>query len=206
VDGIGVVRYPDAAAGQLVTKAYRPRTGDRRGSLHLSHPRRQLFRPVDGRLPEPLPLRRVEGGEDLATPAVEHGQPLLLGRGLADPGGEGVERADAPRRQAEADAEPARGRDPDPQAGEGAGPEADREQVNRLPAARRRGRALDLLEQAGRVPGPPLRGEPQLRLVQYLAVAPGTGDGVYRRGVEADDDQGFATPSPGRPRSRLSGL
>jgi hypothetical protein len=206
VDGIGVVRYPDAAAGQLVSEAYRPRPGDRRGSLQLRRPRRQLLGPVDGGLPEPLPRGRVERGEDLAAPAVEHGQPLLLGRGLADPDGEGVERADAARRQAEADAEPARGRDPDPQAGEGAGPEPDREQVDRLPAARRRSRALDLREQAGRVPGPPLRGEPQLRLVQYLAVAPGAGDGVNRRGVEADDDQGFATPSPGRPRSRLSGL
>jgi hypothetical protein len=53
------------------------------------------------------------------------------------------------------------------------------------------------------VPGPPLRGEPQLRLVQYLAVAPGAGDGVNRRGVKADDDQGIATPSPGRPRTQL---
>jgi hypothetical protein len=42
--------------------------------------------------------------------------------------------------------------------------------------------------------GPPARGEPQLRLVQDLAVAPGAGDGVNRRGVEADDDQGRATP------------
>lgn len=38
--------------------------------------------------------------------------------------------------------------------------------------------------------GPPPRGQPQLRLVQDLAVAPSTGDGVNRRGVEADDDQG----------------
>jgi hypothetical protein len=29
--------------------------------------------------------------------------------------------------------------------------------------------------------------------VQDLAVAPGAGDGVDRRGVEADDVQGFAT-------------
>lgn len=41
------------------------------------------------------------------------------------------------------------------------------------------------------MPGPPLRGEPQLRLVQDLAVAPGAGDGVDRRGIEADDDQRF---------------
>jgi hypothetical protein len=29
--------------------------------------------------------------------------------------------------------------------------------------------------------------------MKYLAVAPGAGDGVYRRGIEPDDDQGFAT-------------
>jgi hypothetical protein len=44
------------------------------------------------------------------------------------------------------------------------------------------------------MPGPPLRGKPQLRLVKDLAVAPGAGDGVNRRGVETDDDQEFATP------------
>jgi hypothetical protein len=30
--------------------------------------------------------------------------------------------------------------------------------------------------------------------VKNLAVAPGAGDGIYRRGVETDDDQGIATP------------
>jgi hypothetical protein len=194
VDGIGVVRNPDAAAGQLLTESYRPGTCDQRGSLQLREPGRQLLGPVDRRLPEPLPRRRVERREGLAAPAVEDGEPRPIPTGLADPGGEGVERADAPRRQAKADAEPARGGDSDPEAGEGARPEADREQVDRLPAARRRDRPLDLGEQAGGVPGPPLRGEPQLRLVQYLAVPPGAGDGVDRRGVEADDGQGAATP------------
>jgi hypothetical protein len=203
VNGVGVVRNPDAALGQLVTKSYRPGTGDRRGLGQLAHPRRQLLGPVDRRLPDPLPRRRVERGEDLATPAVEDREKLPLRARLADPRREGVEGADAARRQAEADAEAAGGGDPDPQAGEGARAEADRQQVDRLPAAGRRGGPLDLLEQAGRVPGPPLRGEPQQRLVQDFVVAPGAGDGVYRRGVEADDDQGFATPSPGRPRSRL---
>jgi hypothetical protein len=42
--------------------------------------------------------------------------------------------------------------------------------------------------------GPPSRGEPQLRLVENLAVAPGAGDGVNRRGIETDDDQGRTTP------------
>lgn len=194
VDGIGIVRYADAVSGQLVTESYRSGTGDQRGSVQRRDPLRQLLGPVDGRLPEPLPPGRVEGGEDLAPPAVEHGEPLSLLPRLADPGGEGVEGADAAPRQAEGEAEPARGRDPDPQAGEGAGPEADREQVDPPPAARRRGRPLDLLQQPGRVQGPPLRGKPQLRLVQDLAVAPGAGDGVDRRGVEADDYQGFATP------------
>lgn len=44
------------------------------------------------------------------------------------------------------------------------------------------------------MPGPAVRGEPQLRLVQDLAVAPGAGNGVDGRGIEADDDQRRATP------------
>ena len=39
------------------------------------------------------------------------------------------------------------------------------------------------------MPGPPVGGEPEQRLVQDLAVAPGAGGGVGGRGVEADDDQ-----------------
>jgi hypothetical protein len=113
---------------------------------------------------------------------------------LLDAARQRVERADAARRQAEADAKPAGGRDPHPQAGEGAGAEPDRDQVDLLPAAGRDRGALDLLQQAGGVQGPPLRGETQLRLVEDLAVAPGAGDGVDRRGVEADDVQGRATP------------
>jgi len=195
VDGIGIVRYADAVSGQLVTESYRPGAGDQRGFLQLRHPLGQLLGPVDGGLPGPLAVRRVERGEDLAAPAVEHRQPRPR-KTLADPRRQGVERADAPRRQTEADAEPAGGGDPDPQAGEGAGAEPDREQVDPLPAPGRRGRPLDLLQQPGRVQGPPLGGKPQLRLVQDLAVAPGASNGVDRRGVEADDYQGCATPSP----------
>lgn len=193
VDGIGVVRYPDAVSGQLVTKSYRPRTGDRRSFPQRGDPLGQLLGPVDGRLPDPRSVIRVERGEDLAPPAVEDGEPLAGSTGLGYARRQGVEGADAARRQAEAEAEPAGGRNPDPQAGEGAGPEPDRDQVDGLPAARRGGGALDLLQQPGRVQGPPLRGEPQLRLVQNLAVAPGAGDGVDRRGVEADDVQDGAT-------------
>jgi hypothetical protein len=196
VDGIGIVRYPDSVSGQLLSKSYRPRTGSRGRFIQVRDPLGQPLGPVDGRLPEALAGRGVERGEDLAAPAVEHGQPLTGGAGLADSRGQGVERADPARRQAEADAEPAGAGDPDPQAGEGAGSEADREQVDGPPAASGRGRALNLLQQPRRVQGPPGRGQPQPRLIQYLAVAPGAGDGVDRRGVEADDYQGCATPSP----------
>jgi hypothetical protein len=206
VDGIGIVRYLDAVSGQLVSKSYRPRTGDHRGFVQPGDPLRQLLRQVDGRLPEPGAVGGVERGEDLAPPAVEDGErlPVPFWRssprrnrrmlGLLDATRQGVEGADAARRKAEADAEPAGGRDPDPQAGEGAGTQPDRDQVDLGPTARRGGGALDLLQQPGRVQGPPRGGETQLRLVENLAVAPGAGDGVDRRGVEADDVQRAATP------------
>jgi len=195
VDGIGIVRYPDAVSGQLVPESYRPRTGDRGGLAELRDPRRQLPRPADERLPEALARDRVERGENLAAVAVEHGQALALRPGLANSPRQHVERADAAHRQAEADAEPAGAGDADPQTGERAGPEADGDQVDPVPAAGRGGRSLDLVEQAGRVQGPPLRGEPQPRLVQRLAVAPGAGGRVGGGGIEADDDQRLALPS-----------
>lgn len=159
VDRIGIVRYLDAVSGQLVPKSYRPRTGDRRGSLQLGDPLGQLLGPVDGRLPEPGAVGGVERGEDLAAPAIEDSEPRSLRSGLGDPRRQGIERADAARRQAEADAEPAGGRDPDPQAGEGAGAEPDGDQVDLAPAARRGGGALDLLQQPSRVQRPPRGGE-----------------------------------------------
>jgi hypothetical protein len=194
VDGVGFVRYLDAASGQLLTESYRSGTGDRWGLWECSNLLGQLLGPKHGRLPNPCAGAVVERSEDLAAPAVQHCQPLAGGAGLADPRRQRVERADAAQRQTEADAEAAGGRDPHPQAGEGAGAEPDREQVDRIPAALRRSRPLDLLQQAGRVQGPPLRGQTQLRLVQDLTVAPGAGDGVDRCGVEADDVQGVATP------------
>jgi hypothetical protein len=110
-----------------------------------------------------------------------------------DSAAEGVERADAAQRQTEADAETAGGRDPNPDPGKGAGAEANRDQVDRLPTAGRGGRLLDLLQEPGRVERPPPRGQSQLRLVEHLTVAPGAGDGVYRRGIETDDDQRCTT-------------
>lgn len=195
VDGVGIVRNLDTVASQLFAESYRPGTGYRRGLVEGCHPLGEFLRPQNGGLPDPVPLGVVKGRKDLAPPAVEHGQRRGAGCcGLGDPAPQGVERADTAQRQAEADTEPPGGRDPDPDAGKGAGTEPNRDQVDRLPAAGRGRRPLDLLQQPGRMQGPPPRGEPELRLVQDLAVAPGAGDGVNRRGIEADDDQGRATP------------
>jgi hypothetical protein len=195
VHGVGVVLYPDAQPGQLVPESYRPgprcrrRRGQGRDALD------QLLRPADQRLPDPVPIRGVERGEDLATAGVEHGQALAGDSGLAEAATDRVERADACHRQAEAGAEAAGAGDADPDPGEGAGAEPDRQQVDAVPPARRRGRALDLLEQRRRVPRPPVGG-PQQRLVQSLAVAPGAGSGVGGRGVEADDYRRGAASIP----------
>jgi hypothetical protein len=194
VDGVGIVRNADTVASQLFAESYRSGTGNRRGFVERRYPLGKLLRPQDGGLPDPAPLGVVEGGEDLAPPAVEDGECRRVTLGLRDPAPQNVESADAAQRQAETDAEPAGAGDPDPDAGEGAGAEPDRDQVDGLPAAGRRGRSLDLLQEPGRVQGPPSRGEPALRLVQDLAVAPGAGDSVNRCGIEADDDQGRATP------------
>jgi len=197
VDGIRVVGDADTVAGQLVTESYRPRTGHRRRRPQLVEALGQLLGPADERLPEPLSGPRVQRREDLAAEAVENRQPLPLRPGLgADPAGERVEGADAGRRQPGRRRQPARGRDPDPQPGERAGPESDRDQVDRLPTAGSGGGTLDLAEQRRRVPGPAGGREPQLRLVQDLAVAPGAGGGVDGRGVEADDDQRGSAPQP----------
>jgi hypothetical protein len=188
VDGIGIVRDPDAVPSQLVPESYRPRAGGRRRRGETRDPLLQLLGAADQRLPDPLPALAVERGEDLAAAGVEDGEAVALGTGLPHSASDRVQRADAGGQQAEAGGEPAGGGDADPQPGEGAGPEADGKQIDPLPAASGAGAALDLLQQRGRVPGTPLGG-PQQRLVQNLAVAPGAGGGVGGRGVEADDDQ-----------------
>jgi hypothetical protein len=208
VDGIGVVRDADATGSfQLVTKAYRPGTGDRRGRGHLGEPLRQRLRAHHGRLPERRAVGGVEGDEDLAAIAVEDREALAGRARLADPGAEGVQGGDAAPRQPEAEEQAFGGRDPDPQAGERAGPEPDRDQVDLLPAADDVGAALDLGEQPGRVQRPAALGEPEVRLGDDLTVAPGADGGVGGRGVEADDDQETRLPAPtsrGRRRCRPS--
>ncbi len=193
VDGVGIVRYPDAVPSQLVPKSYRPRASRRRRRGQRRDPLLQLLRPADQRLPEPLPPAGVERREDLAAAGVEDGKALPVGLGLPQRPADRVERADAGHRQAEARGQPASRGDADPPAGEGAGAEADGEPGDPLPAPRRGGAALDLPEQGSRVLGPAVGG-PQQGLVQDLAVAPGAGGGVDGRGVEADDGQ-FGTAS-----------
>jgi hypothetical protein len=199
VNGVGVVRYRDRIAGQLVPESYRPRTGGPRGLAERLEALQELLGAADEGLPEPLPRLGVEGREDLAPAGVADDQVSAVTfrpyRGITHSGsshaaGQGVEGADAGRRQADAGGEAAGGGDPDPDAGEGAGSEADRDQVDRVPATGGAGRPLDLAQQRAGVPGAPLGGEPQQRLVQRLAVAPGAGGGVGGRGIEADDDQG----------------
>jgi hypothetical protein len=195
VNGVGIVRYPDAVPSQLVPESYRPRTGGRRRRGERGDALLQLLGETDQRLPDPLAALGVERREDLAAAGVEHRQALALDAGLPQPAPDRVERADAGRRQAEAGPQPARRGDGDPQPGEGAGTETDGEETDPLPTTGSRGAALDLLQQRGRVPGTPLGG-PQQRLAQDLAVAPGAGGGVGGRGVEADDDQRRTASSP----------
>lgn len=188
VDGVGIVRDPDAMPSQLVPESYRSRAGGQRRRGKRRDLFLQLRGPADQRLPDSLSAPGVEGREDLAAAGVEDGQALGVDPGLPHLPPDRVEGADAGHRQATADAEAAGGGDGDPQPGEGAGAEADRKQVHPLPAAGGVGGSLDFLQQRGRVPRTPLGGSQQ-RLVQSLAVAPGRGGGVGGRGIEADDDQ-----------------
>jgi hypothetical protein len=190
VDGVGIVRDTDAADGQLSSKSYRAGAGDRRRGSQSRQPLRELLGPGDERVPAAGAVGRVERREDLAAEAVEDGQPLALAPGPGpDPAPERVEGADPARRQPEAGGQPARGGDADPQPRERARPEADGEQLDRVPAAGGGGRRRDLGEQRRRVPRPAGRREAELGGVQDLAVAPGADGGVDGRGVEADDDQ-----------------
>jgi hypothetical protein len=191
VDGIGVVRDADAAGSfQLVTKAYRPGTGGRRGRGHLGQPLRERLGAHHGGLPERRAAGVVEGDEDLAAVAVEDREALAGLSRRADPGPERVEGRDPAPPLAEAEDQAFGGGDPDPQAGERARPEPDRDQIDRIPAPGGLGTALDLGEETGRVERPTALGEPEVGLGDDLTLAPGAGDGVGGRGVEADDDQG----------------
>jgi hypothetical protein len=163
VNGVGIVRYPDAVPGQLVTESYRPRAGGRRRHGQRRDTLLELLGATDERLPEAIPALRIEGGKDLAAAGVKEGEaPAVSGSGrLPHRPPDRVEGADAGHRQAKADAEPTGGGDGDPQAGEGAGAETDREQVDALPAPSRSGTVLDLPQQRRRVPGPLVGGAQQ---------------------------------------------
>jgi hypothetical protein len=189
VNGVGIVRYPDAVPGQLVPKSYSPRTGGWRGRIQRRDALLQLLRAADERLPEPLPILVVKRREDLAAAGVGDGETIALDPGLLHAQAERVERADPGRWGAERAAEPARRRDADPQPGERTGTETDGEQLDLGPAARGGGAALDLGEQGGRVLRPSLCRGSEQRLGEDLAAAPSAGGGVLGRGIEADDDQ-----------------
>jgi hypothetical protein len=191
VDGIGVVRDADAAGSfQLVTKAYRPGTGGRRGRGHLGQPLRERLGAHHGGLPQRRAVGVVEGDEDLAAVAIEDREALAGCALRADPGPERVQGRDPAPLLAEAEDQAFGGGDPDPQTGERARPEPDRDDVDRVPATGGLGAALDLGEEPGRVQRAAALGEPEVGLGDDLTVAPGTGGGVRGRGVEADDDQG----------------
>jgi hypothetical protein len=198
VDGVLVVRNLDVFHGQLCAKSYRAGSGHRRRGSQTGEPLGELLGAADQRAPEPLAAGAVERREDLAAVAVEDRQPLAARPRRGDPVPERVEAADPVRRQAETGGQAAGGGDADPQAGEAAGPEPDRDQVDRLPAAGRRRGGLDLGQQRRRMARPAGRREPELGGIQDLAVAPGAGGRVGRRGVEADYDQRGPPGSAGR--------
>ena len=201
VNGIGVVRDADAVSANSCRNRTAPepaagvgpparrRVSASPSGRHTAAPR--SARPSGSRAP-----RRPRRGSRRGPPGA--GPPPRL----ADPAAERVERADAARRQRRSRlAEPPRGGDRDPHPGEGAGAEPDRDPVDPLPAAGRRGGAP---RPRSRRPvacrGRPAVGEPELRLVQDLAVAPGAGGGVRGRRVEADYEQGRAPLLPASTR------
>lgn len=199
VHGVGVVGHIDAPTRQLLPKSYRPRSGSQRGLGQRGDTFGELGRRCDERLPEPLSRRGVERGEHLTAASVEHSEGRRLSGGLAQPAADRIEGADTGRPEAEARAQPARGGDRYPHAGEGAGPEPDRDRPDPLPSACCRRRALDLAEQRGGVARAAVGGEPDQGLVQQLAAARRADRRVGRRRVEADDrERSAAELSQGR--------
>jgi hypothetical protein len=190
VHGVVVVRHLGSAILQLMAKAYRPRSGGQRGIGQLGEALAELRRRADPGTPEALPPGRVGGGEGLAPAGIEDGETGALAlRRLREAVGERVERADSGQRQPGACPERPGAGDADAQAGERAGPDADRDPLDRAPAARGLGGALNLLEQPRRVPGAAVGREAEQRLVENLAAAPRADGGVLGRRVEADQRQ-----------------
>lgn len=190
VHGIGVVGDLDAPTRQLMPKSYRARSGAQRWRRQLGEALGEVARGRHERLPEPLPARRVESGEDLATARVEHGEAGAIGAGeLLQRPAEGIERADAGNGKACAGRQAARRGDGYPHACEGARPAPDCDPVDGLPATGGRGGPLDLRQQRGRVARAAVGRRPEQLLVQRLAAARRADGGVGGRRVEADDRQ-----------------
>jgi hypothetical protein len=190
VDGVIVVRHLGSASLELIAKSYRPGPGRQRRLGQLREALAELPRAADPGPPEALVGGRVVGGEGLPAARVEDRQPRALrARPLGEAAPERVERVDPGQRQAGAGRERLGAGDADPQAGERARAEPDRYPLDRVPAACRRGRPLDLLEQPRRVPGAAVGGETEQRLVEDLAAARSADGGVLGRRVEADQRQ-----------------
>ena len=210
VDGIGVVRYPDAvsrpARDEIVPPPNRRPTGLRRSSRD---PLGELLGPADAPAPRAA-RRRRRRARRRPRRGSRRGRPAARPPPPASP---------IPRASASSVQTPRAGRPrlaPSPRAvaiptrrpvkEPGPSPTAIRSTAPQPPAAVGRS-ARPRSSSPVACSGPPLRGEPQQRLVQDLAVAPGAGGGVDGRGVEADDDQGVRLPGdPERRRSRLSCL
>ncbi len=193
VHGVGVVRYLDVPARQLLPKSYRARSPAQHRSRRLGKPSRELLGRAQGRSPEALAGGRVERRADLAAARVLGDEALAVASGRRQAAGQCVEGADAADRQAAAQRQAAGGGDADPQAGEGARPDPDRDPLDPLPTAGRRRGPLDLLQQRRRVQGPALAGEADQLFVEDLAVARGAGRGVSGGGVEPDYGQRSGT-------------
>ena len=197
--GVLVVGHLGSAIFQLTAKSYRPRSGGQRGVVQLGEALAELRRGAHPGAPEALPGGGVGGGEGLAPASVEDGEVAAPGRRLGETVGERVERADPGQRQPGAGAEGPGAGDPDPQAGERAGADADRDPLDRAPAARGLGRPLDLLEQPRGVPRAAVGREAEQRLIEDLAAARRADRGVLRRRVEADQRQLSSRSAPRQP-------
>jgi len=194
--GVLVARHLGSALFQLTAKSYRPRSGCQRGVVQQGEALAELRRRADPGSPETLPGAGVGGGEGLAPASVDDGEAAAPPGRLGETVGERVERADPDQRQPGAGAESPGAGDPDPQAGERAGADADRDPLDRVPAARGLGRPLDLLEQPRGVPRATVGREAEQRLVEDLAAARRADGGVLRRRVEADQRQLSSRSAP----------
>ena len=135
----------------------------------------------------------VGGSEDLAAPGVDDGDvdPVAT---TVEAAPERIEGADAAYPETAAQPECPRSGDPDPQAGERAGPDADRDRVDLIPAPGGLDCPLDLAQKRRRVHRAALLAEAEQRLVADL-VPPHGGDGcVLRRRVETEDRQRAGYP------------